>query len=93
MKRDRPSGIDSQWSEFKPSSWTRLDMAGAAQPHDETGNPCAAYWLGWPPYITGERSDAGHPDQVMRRRFKTKESAMAYVDKTWPSHIVPHFQK
>ncbi|MEW5512004.1 hypothetical protein ABGT16_05225 [Pseudomonas asiatica] len=39
--------------------------------------------MAWAPYITGDRSDPGHPDQVMRRRFKTKEAAMAHVDKTW----------
>lgn len=74
----------STWKEFRPSSWYRSDMAGASQPHDDLDQPCADYWLGWPPYITGEKSDIGHPAQVMKRRFKTREAAMAYVDKTWP---------
>lgn len=72
------------WREFRPSSWTRSDLAGVSQPHGPDDQPEADYWLGWAPYITGDRNDPGHPDQVMRRRFKTKEAAMAHVDKTWP---------
>lgn len=72
------------WREFRPSSWTRSDMAGAAQPHGPDDEPEADYWLAWPPYITGDRHDPGHPRQVMRRRFKTKEAAMAHADKIWP---------
>jgi hypothetical protein len=75
---------EPQWREFRPSSWTRSDLAGVSQPHGADDQPEAAYWLAWAPYITGDRSDPGHPDQVMRRRFKTKEAAMAHVDTTWP---------
>lgn len=75
---------ESRWSEFKPSSWSRRDLAGAAQPHDDQGEPCARYWLAWPPYITGDKNDPGHPSKVMRRRFQTREAAMQHVDKTWP---------
>ncbi len=79
--------MDSQtptWREFRPSSWTRRDMAGAAQPHDENDQPEADYWLAWPPYITGDKSDIGHPSKVMRCRFRSREAAMAYADRTWP---------
>lgn len=72
------------WREFRPSSWTRSDGAGASQPHGPNDQPEAEHWLAWAPYITGVRSDVGHPAQVMRRRFKTKEAAMAHADKTWP---------
>jgi len=72
------------WREFRPSSWTRSDMASAAQPHDSNDEPEADYWHAWPPYITGDKSDVGHPSRVMRRRFKTKEAAMAYADRIWP---------
>lgn len=81
---DDVSMPDSHWREFRPSSWTRSDLAGASQPHGPDDQPEADYWLGWSPYITGDRHDPGHPDNVMRRRFKTKEAAMSYVDKTWP---------
>ncbi|MBV4524372.1 hypothetical protein KVG88_30320 [Pseudomonas sp. SWRI74] len=72
------------WREFRPSSWTRTDGAGASQPHGWDDKPEADYWLAWAPYITGDRKDVGHPDKVMRRRFDTKEAAMKYADKTWP---------
>ncbi|NRC34036.1 hypothetical protein [Pseudomonas aeruginosa] len=72
------------WREFRPSGWTRSDMAGAAQPHGSNDEPEADYWHAWPPYITGDKSDLGHPSRVMRRRFKTKEAAMAYADRIWP---------
>lgn len=72
------------WGEFRPSSWTRRDMAAVAQPHGDDDQPCANYWLAWPPYITGDSNDIGHPHKIMRRRFRTKEAAMAYADKTWP---------
>jgi hypothetical protein len=73
-----------RWSQFLPSSWSRSDMAGVAQPHDDEGKPTASYWLAWAPYFTGDRSDPGHHSNVFRRRFHSKEAAMAYVEKTWP---------
>ena len=72
------------WREFRPSVWGRRDGAGAAQPHGPDEQSVADYWLAWPPYITGDRSDVGYPTQVMRHRFKSKEAAMAYTDKVWP---------
>ena len=78
-KRGEPS-----WSQFLPSSWSRSDMAGVAQPHDDEGRPTASYWLAWAPYFTGDTTDPGHHTQVFRRRFRSKDAAMAYVEKTWP---------
>ncbi|MGQ7286034.1 hypothetical protein ACUN7Z_00615 [Vreelandella venusta] len=72
------------WHEFFPTSWFRSDHAGAAMPHDEDGNVTGNYWLAWPPYITDDKEDPGSLEKVLRRRFKTREAAMAYVDKTWP---------
>lgn len=74
----------ANWKEFRPSSWYRSDLAGASQPQDDSDQPCANYWLEGPPYFTCESSDIGHPSEVMTRRFKTREAAMAYVDMTWP---------
>jgi len=75
---------EPRWSQFLPSSWSRSDMAGVAQPHDDEGNPTASYWLAWAPYFTGDTTDPGHHTQVFRRRFRSKEAAMAYVERTWP---------
>lgn len=80
---------EPMWQRWRASSWSRSDLAGASQPHDDQGVPCGKYWLGWPPYITGDRSDVGHPDRVLRKRFKTPEAARAYVDKTWPLGVQP----
>ncbi|WP_413616434.1 hypothetical protein MRB56_09205 [Halomonas cupida] len=75
------------WHKHFESSWHRSDLAGASMLHDEEGNVTSNYWLAWPPYITDDTSDVGHPSKVMRRRFKTREAAMAYVDKTWPLEV------
>lgn len=37
------------WREFRPSSWARIDLAGASQPHGPDDQPEAAYWLAWAP--------------------------------------------
>lgn len=78
------TACNRHWSKFRPSSWYRTDHASAAQPHGDDDRPSAEYWLAWPPYITGDRSDIGHPRNVMKHRFRTREAAMAYADKTWP---------
>ena len=75
---------EPRWRQFRPSSWSRSDMAGVAQPHDDQGEPCGSFWLAWPPYITGDKSDPGHPSRVMRRRFRSREAAISYVEKAWP---------
>jgi len=75
---------EPRWSQFLPSSWSRSDMAGVAQPHNDEGKPTASYWLAWAPYFTGDTTDPGHHTQVFRRRFRSKEAAMAYVERTWP---------
>ena len=67
------------WREWRPSCMIREDHASAAQPHDETGNPTASYWLAWPPFI-----EAGLEKVVMRKRFRSAKAAMDYVDETWP---------
>ncbi|WP_417329188.1 hypothetical protein [Halomonas cupida] len=75
------------WHKHFESSWYRDDHAGASKPHDDNGNVEGNYWLAWPPYITDDTSDIGHVSKVMRRRFKSREAAMAYVDKTWPLEV------
>lgn len=75
---------ESVWGEFRSSSWTRCDGAGASQPHGDDDQPCSEYWLAWAQYITGDRQNIGHPDQVFRRRFRTRQAAIANADQTWP---------
>jgi hypothetical protein len=72
------------WREFRPSVWGRREGAGAAQSHGPDDKPGAGYWHALPPFITRDRPDVGDLAQVMRRRFKSKETAMAYADQFWP---------
>lgn len=72
------------WHKHLESSWFRSDLAAAAKPHDENANVTGDYWLAWAPYVTANAADPAHHDNVLCRRFKTREAAMAYVDKTWP---------
>jgi len=72
------------WHKHLESSWLRSDLAAAAKPHNEEAVVTGDYWLAWPPYVTENTADPAHHDNVLRRRFKTREAAMAYVDKTWP---------
>jgi hypothetical protein len=83
-QKGTPDMTEPLWREFRPSAWVRSDGAAAAQPHGLDDHPEADYWHALPSYITGDRPDVGHLAQVMRRRFKSKEAAMAYVDKAWP---------
>jgi len=75
------------WHKHLESSWFRSDMAAASQPHDVDGNVTADYWLAWPPYVTDNTADPAHHSNVLRRRFKTRERAMAHADKTWPLEV------
>lgn len=69
----------AHWCFWRASSFMRKDHASVAMPHDEDGNPTAAYWLAWPPYI-----EAGFERQVLTRRFRSAEAAMDFADKSWP---------
>ncbi len=75
------------WHRHFDTSWFRTDLAAAAMPHDEDDNVTGNYWLAWPPYVTDDESDPGHYTKVFRRRFRTREAAMAHVDKTWPLEV------
>lgn|GEM_PF-4738872 len=67
------------WCYWTPCAFKRRDLASVAMPHNERGEPVAAYWLAWPPYI-----EAGIEDRVLRRRFKTANAAIDFADKSWP---------
>jgi len=49
------------WCYWTPCAFKRRDLASVAMPHNERGEPVAAYWLAWPPYI-----EAGIEDRVLR---------------------------
>lgn len=68
------------WCFWRPSSFHRRDLASVFQPHGVDGEPIVTYWLAAPPWFGDPKEDAS----IMRRRFKTAESAMNYVDTTWP---------
>ncbi len=74
----------SAWYRFRSSSWYRADEAVAAQPHGDDGEPSASYWLAWPPYLALDPQDPHHWTRVLRRRFRSREAAMAFIDRTWP---------
>lgn len=67
------------WCYWSESSFRRIDAASVSRPHDENGVPTGSYWLAWPPFL-----DRDTVHQVMKRRFLTSESAMKFVDMTWP---------
>lgn len=72
------------WHKHFDTSWFRSDGACAAMPHDHHDNVTGNFWLAWGPCLSLNPDDEDSAQQVMRRRFKTREAAMAHVDKTWP---------
>ncbi len=70
------------WCFWKESSFHRRDGACVARLHDEQGQPVSTYWLAWPPFF-GDPRDV---QAVMRRRFKSPDTAMDFADRTWQKY-------
>lgn len=73
------------WCFWRESSFHRRDQVAVFRPHGADGEPCAKYWLAAPPWFGDPAEDAA----ILRRRFRTADSAMRYADKTWPEHCFP----
>lgn len=72
------------WCYWRPSSYFRRDQASVYRPHGVDGLPTAAYWLATPPWVDGSASER----ELLKRRFRTPESAMTFADTTWPDGSV-----
>ncbi len=73
------------WCYWRPSSYFRRDQASVYRPHAGDGLPTAAYWLASPPWVDGMPGER----EILKRRFRTPESAMTFVDTTRPEGSVP----
>lgn len=72
----------SNWYMWQASCFKRTGGASAAMKHDDHGNPCGTLWYAWPPFI-----EAGMEKRVLRRGFRSPESAMKYADTDWPAGV------